>query len=361
MTKMIKLSLAAAVAVAGFTTTASAGDLTEMIKGVKVNGYVRYQNTNLHKDSGAAGTNTDAYKIVINSKIPVNDNVVAGVKLVNTGDAFGVNQAKFTYTQSGVAVTAGLQAYGLPVTNDATGTGAKAVINAGPATVIVAGFSANNTTAASSTNAKAAALVVPAGPVTLTGMIAEAQNAADNTKVDDFSYANAKVKVGPVAINATSVRRDNDGAGDDSGADWMTVSGSVAGFGLTAGFCSTEKNNGGKNSTSNQNYNIADGGAADRTAADFALIQANAADLADADITLLKITKKIGPVNVMVAMADADLAAANKDVTETAVKVTYKMSKNFSTYVWVSELDYDDVAGTNNDNQKTRLEVKYSF
>jgi len=358
MKKMIKLSLVAAVAVAGLTTTASAGNLADMIQGVQTNGYVRYRNTDTDSDTVGKDTNKDEYKIVLNNVIKVNDDVKANLKFVNTGEAFKVIHANFKYTKSAVSLTAGAQAYGIAFTNDAAGTGAKLQGKVGPATLIAAGFSAGEND--STTNATAYAAIVPVGPATITAMFATAEEGSGDAEIQDgqldkgdYTYLNAKAKVANVALSATMVGFDPEKTNTDQNdvsLSFLTASTKVAGFGITLGYAQSGKDGG--------NIAIADGGAGDRTASQFTLIQANAGALDDATTTLVKVSKKVGPVALTIGQASTDAKAANKDQTETIIKAVYAMSKNFKVVSWVSSLDKD---AANADNTKTRLELKYTF
>jgi hypothetical protein len=372
MTKMIKLSLAAAVAVAGFTTTASAGNLSEMIQGVQTSGFVRYRDTDTDTDgTNDNDTNAHEYKIVLDNKIKVNDSVTANIKAVMvTGKTninnvafdtnktttqadhdFDITRANFIYTGiANTTVTYGIQGYNVPLTNDSEAQGLKIATNVGGVTLIGAAFNSDLNDADSELAVLAA--VAPVGPVTITALQANNKTGTNNDK-DKYTYLNAKAKIANVAVSVTSVDVDYEAAAtNDEGMDFITASTNLAGFGVTLGYANTDKNGG--------DVFLADGGAGDRTASQFALIQASAGGFADADVTLVSVSKKVGPVALTLAQADADASAANADAKETVFKAAYAMSKNFKVSGWVSKLDYENVA-TGDDNTKTRLEVKYSF
>jgi hypothetical protein len=71
--KLAKLSLAAIVAAGALTSVASASSLEEAIKGVSINGYVRYRHNSTTEE-------VDAIKVVAGFTVPVTD----GVKVVYT-------------------------------------------------------------------------------------------------------------------------------------------------------------------------------------------------------------------------------------------------------------------------------------
>ncbi len=152
MKKLAKLSLVAAVAVAGMTT-ASATSLEEAIKGVDVNGMVRYRYTQI-KEKGEDHEQNNKYDVEVNTKVPVNDMVSANIKLdVNSGELDSrenasvsngkvnvqVEKAYFTFAKDGFTVTAGKQALPGPLTDGLNGTGIVAVTPAfGPVTLAAA-------------------------------------------------------------------------------------------------------------------------------------------------------------------------------------------------------------------------------
>jgi len=80
MKKTLKLSLVAAVAVAGISSVASAKPLSEAIKNTDLSGYIRYRYTN-----GEGSTESNEYKAVFVTKSKVNDKVTAKLKYVIAG------------------------------------------------------------------------------------------------------------------------------------------------------------------------------------------------------------------------------------------------------------------------------------
>jgi hypothetical protein len=168
MTKFTKMSLIAALAVAG--TTASAQPLTEAIKNVDVSGTVAYRY-NDYEDTDAHDTSSSSnnYKIAVNLKSKVNDDVTANMRFIMGGDQAGeasldthdkgdsqvdvtLSEVNFTYTGiANTAVTVGKQALATPFTmprdsmgNEQTGTGALAVSTLGPVTLAAAYFNQTN-------------------------------------------------------------------------------------------------------------------------------------------------------------------------------------------------------------------------
>ncbi len=152
MKKIAKMSLIAAVAVAGLTTTSSATDLTESIKNTDLTGYMRYRYTN----GESTADQTNEYKIVTNITSTVSENVKAKVKVVGlgtvndvAGDAdplFTIRQANFIINAAGATVIAGKQGLVTPFADadSQEGTGVIALYPVGPVTLAAGWYSSTD-------------------------------------------------------------------------------------------------------------------------------------------------------------------------------------------------------------------------
>ncbi|KAB7887926.1 major outer membrane protein [Poseidonibacter ostreae] len=144
MKKLVKLSLAAAVATAGLTTAASAANLEEAIQGVKVSGFVSYtaeSEANSGYTASSAEGNHDI-DVRVQALIPVTDNITATVRVderndddtdsndqgtggstaLNSGSLdLEIDRAFFTLKSNGTTVNAGL--IGAPLTDGAAADG----------------------------------------------------------------------------------------------------------------------------------------------------------------------------------------------------------------------------------------------
>lgn len=177
MRKISKISLVAAVAVAGFST-ANAQPLEEAIKNVDVSGSVVYRYDNFHNDgnlaNGGAADSTSGknnYKIGLNLSSKVNDYVkfnsrfivgdpagslgFAGLDAKNDGDrsvSVDLSQAYFGFTAiPNTVVNVGKQGLATPYTvatdingNEQTGTGILALSTFGPITAGAGYFNQTN-------------------------------------------------------------------------------------------------------------------------------------------------------------------------------------------------------------------------
>ncbi len=237
MTKFVKMSLVAALAVAG--TTASAQPLAEAIKNVDVSGAATYRYDDNKTD--AKGSNSiNAYKVTANLKSKVTDDVVFNVSfqagkdgvndsmVLNTQTAADGNldveltKANFAYTGlANTTVVLGKQSIQTPWTasagsalsfNEQTGTGLLATTSFGPITAVGAYFNQTNfNTLGSGDNsagAKLAAsfsgaenvytvgLVGKAGPVSLDAWYLDVADVLDSYTIG----ASYKQKVGAVKL-----------------------------------------------------------------------------------------------------------------------------------------------------------------
>ncbi|MCT7612031.1 major outer membrane protein [Aliarcobacter butzleri] len=174
MRKISKLSLVAAVAVAGFST-ANAQPLEEAIKNVEVSGSVVYRYNDYNNDSddgvtaGEGSTTQNNYKIALNLTSKVNDYVkfnsrflvggadsgFAGLDTSDNGDTnvdVTLSHAYFGLTAiPNTTVNIGKQGLTTPWTvaidsdgNEQTGTGALALTTVGPVTAAAGYFNQTN-------------------------------------------------------------------------------------------------------------------------------------------------------------------------------------------------------------------------
>ncbi|RXK13355.1 hypothetical protein CP965_06020 [Halarcobacter mediterraneus] len=378
MTKITKLSLIAALTVAG--TSACAQPLTEAIKNVDVSGTVAYRYNDYEEASDHANNN---YKIGLNLSSKVNDDVTANTRFIigaGTGEAslgtstdsdrnvdVTLSEVNFTYTGvKGLAVTVGKQAIDTPWTvardsmgNEQTGTGLVAVYNVGPATLVGAYFNQTNfnTTEASSelTDAGLTALdgsediyVVGAmatfAGVTLDAFYADLDDVFDSYTVGlAANYDVSGVKLSPFA-RYTSLDLD---AADLDNNLWQL--GLTAKAGIFEGFVAygeTDDEGGvvyfdsGAKTNMDYHWRVTAEGQGD---AEYLYVHATA------DVT--------DNINVGLFYSEADYTTDN-DINEVYAQVKYQMSSNFATYVRFGELSVDN---TDEDGSMGRLHVEYSF
>ena len=373
MKKMIKLSLVAAVAVAGLTTNAAAGSLEDAIKDTSVSGKVLVGFNNKVTNAGAgaqdATSNEIEYDLDIKFKSKVNDMVTAVVgfqadhenKLDDSnttdstkgGDTMTLTNAHFVAKTDMVTVIAGKQKVGTPFLDDDRGDGVVALIPAGPVTVAAAHFV--NTNAASgalaNVDVSAAALIGSFGPVNLTAW-------ALQTSIIDGLSINVNGTFGPVTVDANyaSTTADADGSEKES-LTKVIVSGKIANFSVLAGYGMT-------NDTTAARGNGVDLTSDNDAANNFALDITRLDSYNDASAMLIGAGASFGSTSVdakyLVATIDGN-GGVDTDATELNIAAAYKMSKNFSVTGLYAAQEIDNNAGTKSTDDRMELSLNYKF
>ena len=387
------MSLVAAVAVAGMTT-ANAKDLSEAIKGVDVSGTVVYRYNDY--GNGEAGSSTsNNYKIGLSLSSPVNDDVKANTRFL-VGNASGsfvdggldtndegdanpnvtLSQVNFAY--SGIANTTiivGKQGLALPWTNaidsdgsEQTGTGILALSTFGPVTAAAGYFNQTNLDtisveadrdpeAATGTSAAlgdgsedtiVAALMGKFGPIAAEAWYLDIDEVADSY----FLKASGSFKVSDVALKVFAQYNDMD-ADTDFYPNDDDLSLFKAGISAKMGLFNAGVNYGktGDNGTGVVNAVAKNGMIGWNISID---------DHYDADMIQVDLGMQVTPeLHVGLNYDELDTNSdVDKDETDIFVQATYKMSKNFMTYVRLGEYEVDN---TTTDGTRGRLQVQYSF
>jgi hypothetical protein len=406
MKKMIKMSLVAAVAVAGLTTTASAQNLEDAIKGVDVSGMMRYRYDETSQD-GKDKSATNNYRLDVKVKSKINDmmtaNVTVGVS-ENTGNGvslgnddtdgaagLSVRDANFAANLGFATVIAGKQQIPGPFVDNAgddvsRGTGAVALIPVGPITLAAGYFNNHNVVAPSDTDTQLKALNVTLGsPMSDLALSTAITNyLKDQSAMEiavlgamgpvsfDAWYANVsdtldavsvgvKAKIEMITIDARYSELDMEdaytnvvGAGAYDSKSTLGKIVASAAFGpvsVVAGYGVSGEDNG----------KLLNRIAIDRdndSAVDFKVWQASLGQLSDADAYLIGAGfKATDAISIDAKYLVVNFGAADTDATETLVGATYKMSKNFSTHARYSVYAVDG----SEDSNKGRLELKYTF
>jgi hypothetical protein len=372
MKNTIKMSLVAAVAVAGLSTTASAAPLEESIKNTDLSGYLRYRlDTNDSQLDSLDSTQSNEIKAVYNFKTKVNDNVTAHVKFVgvytNADNAnganateFDINQANFIYQNGPATAIVGLQTAQSPfVANngDTRANGITALYNAGVATIAAAHYTDVHAGSTQVENDVTALGVIGSmGPVNAEAWFATASGEESNSATvgstspgADYFAILASANVGPVTISAHHATEDQGtSAADDIENTQVVVSGKVETVSLYAGYVTTGKDGGDVTMDGDDDSKLI-----------FALEQISSQQT-DADVWAIGASAPVGPVTLAVDYADAEIGT-NTDADELLLTVSHKMSKNLNIKAYYSDYEVTAAGTTTTENEKTRLEVKYSF
>ncbi|NVJ52151.1 MAG: porin [Campylobacteraceae bacterium] len=383
MKKFAKMSLVAALAVAG--TAASAQPLAEAIKNVDVSGTVVYRYDDRDRDDNAADTSLNNYKIGLTAKSKVNDDVTAvtrflvagadggfaanGLNYTNDGDAnpsVTLNQVYFSYTGiANTTVNVGKQGLTTPWTvavdadsNEQNGTGILALTNVGPVTLAGAYFNQHNLDDSGAgtallngdENIITVGAMANIGPVALDGWYLDMQDTFDSFTIG--AAANFDFDAVKLSLGARHTDLDLDGSSDDNELTKVEAGLKAGIFGANVGYGWTDN----------------DGGLAALDADAKSGFQGWTLDLngkADADLLKLNVNAQVLPsLNLALNynILDQDAAEDTKD-TELYLQATYKMSKNFGGYIRFGQADLEDEAVDGDDVDRTigRLQVQYSF
>jgi len=359
MKKFAKMSLVAAVAVAGLSNV-NAASLEEAIKGVDVSGQFRYR-FNEHSDAGATSSDVE---VEVTAKVPVNDMVTAVFKIdsnpndpVDGSDTqLDVEQYYFQYANGPVTVLAGQQEIPGRMTDGAAGAGLVALYNAGAFTVGAAAYDTNNVNGGLTNLLTSVIAMGSVGPVSLLGQYADVEDIGDayNLKAD--------ANIGPVTAGLEYTEFEADKAlglgtaSDDRSTFKAYVSGKMDIVSAKLTYAKTGDN--GSGSIDNQLLKDST-----ETPAEFLLWNLHTAQQKKMDLFAIDasvaVTDKISLRAAYAAGEIDDGTAAGNDVEEILGQISYKMSSNLTTYVRYAEYDMSSVNDT--DMQRGRIEVKYSF
>ena len=439
--KFAKLSLVAAVAVAGFTT-ANAQPLEQAIKDVDVSGSVVYRYNDYSDDKATGTAATDAgqkydrsnnnYKIGLNVSSKVNDDVKFNSRFLvadmanaaafapldssSSGDAnvnTQLSQANFAYTGlKNTTVTVGKQGLNTPYTtgamideNEQNGTGAMVLSAVGPVTLGAAYFNQTNlgtsgdtlqglnskststtdvkygsTTVGSFTttttnddfgnkDVSALAVIANLGPVTADAWYLKLDNVFDTYTVG----AKSDLTLGGIALGATaryaSLTLEDNVAAEVRG-DKKYTDNDIIKLGLTAkagifnasvDYAKTGKDGGltaldSDATTALKGWNV---NSVDKFDADYYKLVAGVDILAN-----LNLSANYGDLQ---SKSSATSSANDLEFEELYGQLTYKMSKNLTTYVRYGTYTKETTAKTTGETTKDidatvgRLQVAYTF
>lgn len=372
MKNTIKMSLVAALAVAGLSTTASAGGLEEAIKGVSISGKmeVEYDYTKTEVAGGDTTTNGWDYDWDITVKVPVGDNwtAIAGFQADDTennqnggnGDA-QVTQTKYYFQYASgpvVAMVGKMGMAGAPWYDDERASGVVGIYNAGPVAIAAAHFNATAGHAlTTSTDVSAAALI--AGNIADTGINASLWY-GDVSNVGDSISVNVNGKVADM-VNF-DIRHTTVDYGDINGGDAeltkAVLSADIEAVNVRVGYGTTNDNSKavyiGTDLGTTVNFESVAGD--NDAAVTFGLEQLNIADLNDADVWYIGAGTTIAGAAVNLDYIDGEFGAANTDFDELLLDVEYKLTKSLTLDAFYS---IAELGNTDMDSASVALEYKF--
>ena len=373
MKKFAKMSLVAAIAVAGLTNV-SASSLEDAVKNTEVSGkvYVEFlSNESNITDGSTAGLTDMDFDATFTSK--VNDNVTSVVTIEgdssvaeganNADQGIGVDTIKFVYAKNNLTANVGKFGSSSPTDDGDKLEGLSVSYKAGIATLFASYAVTNSYTLGDAANLSISA---PVGPVNL--------EAWYTAYAPDTTVARGGVSSGKAVL------------GDDLGQTVTVIASTeLEGFNLGARYSATDFNtNGNKDgmtfrldaSTTISNVTLAgsylttdkDGGASavtDAAAANgFELSQLTLNSLTttnDLSIWTVSATMPVETMTYQVAYASSDADTANDDATELRLRATHAMSSNFSVMATYSMYTEDNAGVEVADSDSSRIEFKYTF
>jgi len=425
MKKIVKMSLVAAVAVAGLTA-ANAKPLEEAIKNVDVSGSVVYRynderTDNVNPATKDTSSQTNNYKIGLNLSSKVNDDVKVNTRFIVGGDDLGfaslnsattadgsvgveLSNVYFGYTGiKNTTVNVGKQGLTTPWTvaqdingNEQTGTGILALSTWGPVTVAGAYFNQTNLNASgnfastsnrlganimdaasgSNTNSGAkdiytVAAIANVGPVTVDAWYLEMVDIFDTYTLG----AKAGFDVSGVQLGAdlryTSLSFDSqavtnatlNSTNDDNDIVKLTLTAKAGIVDAKYAFAKTDKE-GGVIALDNDAATSIQGWSVNplgKADASFHQFVVGVQALDSLHVSANYVTVKYNDLNSLLGAAGTD-NAKNEQETEIYAQLVYKMSSNLTSYVrFGTEERKVDGAKLNEADYKGRLQVAYTF
>jgi hypothetical protein len=383
MKNTIKMSLVAALAVAGLSQTASAGSLEEAIKGVSISGKMEVEYD--YNDTAVTGTTADNttnawdYDFDVTAKVPVNDMVTAVMGFqaddgenvesgANADASVTMTKYYFQYANGPVTAMIGKQGMaGAPWFDDERGNGVVALYNAGVATLAAAHFTSVPGAVAGEPDVTAVAAIGKVGPVNASLWYANLSGISQNTtsqtaalEADSYSInVNGSFDIVNLDVTYTDVDYDyGTGATTTEDADLLKIIASVdAGVAtIYGGYGET-----GKNASSTAGVDLT----TDNDAATNMKMEIYSIDqLDDAETFLIGATATVDAWKFDLSHLTGDYTSGSTsglDVEETLLDIEYKMSKNLTLDMFYATAELDTSTTSTTDRDAASIALEYKF
>jgi len=343
MKNTIKMSLVAALAVAGLSTAAAAED-------TKFSGKLYVENTNATVNDGSSLNHFEIdFDVTGKKKISDTLTAVVGIEADSDNDeddnlakkTVTVDDAYFAYANNGATAKFGRQGMNTPTTDGELGEGLMATYTMGAITVAGAHYDVNEFAA----EANVLAVLGTAGPVNFELWQVNVQGASENT---------TGVVSGKAAGWNLSLRHamtDYDGATADGSTTKIVASGKVDKVALTVVGVSTDKDG---------PVYVTDASSAN--AAELTYFNSRyTKDLAAfAVIASMPFTDKVSGT-VKYGAASFDQTGTDDDsASELVLQVNYKLAKSATMTARYSDYT-QEIANTDTDKEQLRVDLTYKF
>jgi len=360
MKNIIKMSLAAAVAVAGISTSAVAVDNVTFSGKLYVENHLSTTSNptaaqttaGITADETASGFEVD---FDVTGKMKISDTLTAVVgieadtdqneNVSYTNQTVTVDDAYFAYANNGVAVKFGKQGISTPTTDAEFGQGTLASYTMGSITAVGAHFTNNNSSTLGTNDVSAVALLGTTGPVNF-----ELWRVGVQTKSENMT-AVVSTKVAGWTLGARHATTDYDDATKDGSTTIISASGKIGTVGLTALAIKTDKDNAAfvtdasSKNTAELTYFTAKG------------LKDASAYVAIASMPLTDVvsaTVKFGTVQFDQTGNDSDSAS------EVVAQLNYKLAA--STTLTARYSDYtQEIKSVTTDKAQARIDLTYKF
>jgi hypothetical protein len=335
MTKTIKMSLAAVVAVAGFSTSASAIDYSGKL-------YVEHYGVTQNNDTDS-GFEID-FDVTATSKITDNFSATVGVeadsdnKQTAVGNAnVSIDDAYIAYNKDGLGVKVGRQGMDTPNTDGDNGEGTMVTYGMGNITVAGAFFD-NHAIVNGTENIMVGAVLGSADMVNFEAWMVNIDEHSSNMTLA------ASANVGPVTVAGRYATSSFDAAGEKDGDTMkLTVSGKVENISLTGIYLANGEDNAALTTDASSANTVE-------------LVKLHASNRADT--TVMAAVASMGLTDgysVALKYGAADVAGTN--YSEMVAQLNKSFAKNLKGSLRYS--DYDDTSADG--IQIMRADIKYSF
>jgi len=363
MKKFAKMSLVAAVAVAGLTNV-SASSLEEAVKNTDISGkvYVEFIADDNGVVGGSTATTTDLdFDITFSSK--VNDNITSIVRLqadaapaegaVSTNQNADIDNIYFNYAKNNLSVDFGRWEMATPLTDGNQAEGVRASYKMDMVT-LGGGYAISNETTNGDLGFVSAMATV--GPVNLEAWYVAFSTDTQATAVDAGKTTTlvASTTFENVNLSARYADTDFNTVGTENGSTLkLTASTTISNVGVHATYLTTDE----AGSSYNEDASAANG--YELSQLDLAELSANAAD---STLWAVGATLPVNTVTYALDYATLSEDITNTEATEIRLRGTHKMSPNFTIMATYSMYEEEDSAGaTTVENDSSRIDFKYTF
>ncbi len=343
MTKMIKMSLVAAVAVAGFTTSASAMDTSYTGKV-----YVENHATSVNDGQTVTGYDID-FDVKATTKINDNFSAVVGVQadadtkdnVAASASAVTMDKANINYAGNGLTVKFGRQAINTPTTDGETVEGILATYGVAKGITLAAAHFGNQSIA------EGAVAGQDAHAVAVLGSMSGVNFQLWNVGVAGHSVNNTLVvgaNVAGIALGARYATTDFEAGTDKDGSTMiLSAAGKAGTVGLSAAYLVNGEDNAAFTSDASS-ANTAE------------LVEFNAQNAADTKAFILGVSAPMtSTLSASVKYGSADIGA-NNSISEVVLQLTNKFAKSLT-----GTVRYADYTGVTSDTDQTQLRADMTY